>query len=124
MRIVVTEFMDAQAVSRLAAAHDTLYDKDLVDKPEDIVKTLREAFYIARSGRPGPVLYDITKDAQNKKCVFKWDDSPIVLPGYRPDYSYAPRYYAPYYYAPSYYTPDPWGGWVDDLGVVIQFNLP
>jgi len=59
----------------------------LVDKPEDIVKTLREAFYIARSGRPGPVLYDITKDAQNKKCVFQWDDSPIVLPGYRPDYS-------------------------------------
>jgi len=59
----------------------------LVDKPEDIVKTLREAFYIARSGRPGPVLYDVTKDAQLKKCVFKWDDSPIVLPGYRPDYS-------------------------------------
>ena len=59
----------------------------LVDKAEDIVKTLREAFYIARSGRPGPVLYDITKDAQNAKCVFTWDDSPIVLPGYRPDYS-------------------------------------
>jgi (S)-sulfolactate dehydrogenase len=43
MRIVVTEFMDAQAVSRLAAAHDTLYDKDLVDKPEALASALADA---------------------------------------------------------------------------------
>ena len=42
---------------------------------------------------------------------------------YRPDYGYAPRYYAPSYYAPGYYAPGPWGGWFDDLGVVIQFDL-
>lgn len=43
--------------------------------------------------------------------------------GYRPDYGYAPRYYAPSYYAPGYYAPQGWGGWFDDLGVVIQFDL-
>src|SRR5438105_2056674 len=36
----------------------------LVSRAEDVAPTLREAFYIARSGRPGPVLVDITKDAQ------------------------------------------------------------
>ncbi len=43
MRIVVTEFMDAQAVSRLAAAHDTLYDKDLVDQPEALASAVAGA---------------------------------------------------------------------------------
>jgi acetolactate synthase-1/2/3 large subunit len=36
----------------------------LVTRAEDIAPTIREAFYIARAGRPGPVLVDITKDAQ------------------------------------------------------------
>ena len=36
----------------------------LVTRAEDVAPTLREAFFIARSGRPGPVLVDITKDAQ------------------------------------------------------------
>ena len=36
----------------------------LVTHPGDVARTLREAFFIARSGRPGPVLVDITKDAQ------------------------------------------------------------
>ncbi len=59
----------------------------LVTRPEEIVPALREAFYIARSGRPGPVVVDITKDAQQQSCTFEWDDTPIALPGYRPDYS-------------------------------------
>jgi acetolactate synthase-1/2/3 large subunit len=59
----------------------------LVTKPEQIAPTIREAFYIARSGRPGPVLVDITKDAQQQSCVFEWSDDEIVLPGYRPDYA-------------------------------------
>ena len=58
----------------------------LVTKPEQIAPTIREAFYIARSGRPGPVVVDITKDAQQQSCVFEWSDEEIVLPGYRPDY--------------------------------------
>jgi acetolactate synthase-1/2/3 large subunit len=59
----------------------------LVTKPEQIAPTIREAFYIARSGRPGPVVVDITKDAQQQSCVFEWNDDEIVLPGYRPDYT-------------------------------------
>jgi len=59
----------------------------LVTKPEQVAPTIREAFYIARSGRPGPVVVDITKDAQQQNCVFEWSDDEIVLPGYRPDYA-------------------------------------
>ena len=56
----------------------------LVNKTEDIAPALREAFHIARSGRPGPVLVDITKDAQQTEIDFTWDDSPVKLPGYCP----------------------------------------
>ena len=58
----------------------------LVTEAEEIAETIREAFYIANSGRPGPVVVDITKDAQQKSCVFEWSDAPIILPGYRPNY--------------------------------------
>jgi acetolactate synthase I/II/III large subunit len=57
----------------------------LVTKVEDIAPTLREAFYVARSGRPGPVLVDITKDAQQALLDYEWDGSPIQLRGYRPE---------------------------------------
>jgi acetolactate synthase-1/2/3 large subunit len=42
----------------------------LVNRTEDIAPALRQAFQIARSGRPGPVLVDITKDAQQGKAIF------------------------------------------------------
>jgi acetolactate synthase-1/2/3 large subunit len=45
----------------------------LVTRAEDIAAVVREAFQIARSGRPGPVLIDITKDAQQATCVFDFD---------------------------------------------------
>ena len=57
----------------------------LVSQAEDVAPTLKEAFYIAASGRPGPVLVDITKNAQNEMVDFTWDPSPVRLPGYRPD---------------------------------------
>jgi acetolactate synthase I/II/III large subunit len=63
----------------------------LVTRAEDIVPAIREAFYIARSGRPGPVVVDITKDAQQQSCTFEWDDTPVRLPGYRPDHSPLPE---------------------------------
>ncbi len=47
----------------------------LVTRAEDIAPTVREAFQIARSGRPGPVLVDITKDAQQGNCVFDFEMS-------------------------------------------------
>jgi acetolactate synthase-1/2/3 large subunit len=57
----------------------------LVTRVEDVAPMLRQAFYVARSGRPGPVLVDITKDAQQASMHFTWDDSPVRLPGYRPE---------------------------------------
>src|SRR4030081_1956560 len=54
----------------------------LVTRVEDIVPAMRQAFYVARSGRPGPVLVDITKDAQQASTNFEWDEGPVRLPGY------------------------------------------
>src|SRR4249920_4239390 len=45
----------------------------LVTRPEDVARVVREAFIVAKSGRPGPVLIDITKDAQQASCEFDWD---------------------------------------------------
>ena len=45
----------------------------LITRPEEIASSLREAFHIAASDRPGPVLVDITKDAQRDSCVFDWE---------------------------------------------------
>jgi acetolactate synthase-1/2/3 large subunit len=45
----------------------------LVTRAEDVAPAIREAFQIAASGRPGPVLVDITKDAQTTFCDFDWD---------------------------------------------------
>ncbi len=45
----------------------------LVTRAEDVAPTIREAFLIAKSGRPGPVLVDITKDAQTSTCDVDWD---------------------------------------------------
>ncbi|NMC52385.1 MAG: biosynthetic-type acetolactate synthase large subunit [Chloroflexi bacterium] len=58
----------------------------LVSDVNEISRAIHEAFYIARSGRPGPVLLDITKDAQ--VAQIEWDpayEESIRLPGYRPD---------------------------------------
>ncbi|MGB7849004.1 MAG: biosynthetic-type acetolactate synthase large subunit [Candidatus Acidiferrum sp.] len=52
----------------------------VVTKAEDIARTVREAFIIAKSGRPGPVLVDITKDAQQATTEFDWDASAPNLP--------------------------------------------
>src|SRR5262245_14476041 len=45
----------------------------LVTRAQDVAPAIREAFHIAASGRPGPVLIDITKDAQQTTCDFDWD---------------------------------------------------
>ena len=66
----------------------------LVTHASEVARTIREAFYVARSGRPGPVLVDITKDAQQSTCEFDWEAAKPQLPGYRPDLSPAPQEYA------------------------------
>jgi acetolactate synthase-1/2/3 large subunit len=58
----------------------------LVTRAEDVAPTIREAFHVASSGRPGPVLIDITKDAQQSSAEFDWDAAEPKLRGYRPDH--------------------------------------
>jgi len=65
----------------------------LVTRASDLAATIREAIYVACSGRPGPVLVDITKDAQQSSCEFNWEATKLQIPGYRPDLSPAPKEY-------------------------------
>ncbi|MBI4941311.1 MAG: acetolactate synthase large subunit [Actinobacteria bacterium] len=55
----------------------------LVTDPADIPRAIAEAFHIAGTGRPGPVLVDVSKDALQAVARFQWPDR-IDLPGYRP----------------------------------------
>jgi acetolactate synthase-1/2/3 large subunit len=55
----------------------------LVTRPEDIARTIGEAFHVASTGRPGPVLVDISKDALQATTDFVWP-VPFELPGYHP----------------------------------------
>ncbi len=55
----------------------------LITDPADIPQAVREAFHIASTGRPGPVLVDISKDALQAPTTFEWSDR-MDLPGYRP----------------------------------------
>jgi acetolactate synthase I/II/III large subunit len=55
----------------------------LVTKPQDIARTIGEAFHLAGTGRPGPVLVDIAKDAMQATTGFTWP-VPYDLPGYHP----------------------------------------
>src|SRR5437016_1545068 len=52
----------------------------LVTRADGLAPAIREAFLIARSGRPGPVLIDVTKDAQQSTCEFDWDAAEPALP--------------------------------------------
>jgi acetolactate synthase-1/2/3 large subunit len=55
----------------------------LITSADEVAQTVREAFYIARSGRPGPVLIDFPKNAQVEKTEFIYPDEPRLL-GYKP----------------------------------------
>ncbi len=55
----------------------------LVTDPAEIPRVIAEAFHLAGTGRPGPVLVDISKDALAAQTTFEWPDE-IDLPGYRP----------------------------------------
>ncbi|GAB3526080.1 acetolactate synthase large subunit [Arthrobacter monumenti] len=55
----------------------------LVTDPQDIPRVMAEAFHLASTGRPGPVLVDVAKDAQVGPMTFSWPPK-IDLPGYRP----------------------------------------
>lgn len=72
--------VDIVGITRPCTKHNYLV-KDVAD----LARIIKEAFYIARSGRPGPVLIDIPKDVANSKMEYKkpWD---INLRSYRPTY--------------------------------------
>ena len=72
--------VDAVGISRPCTKHNYLV-KDIKDLP----RILKEAFYIARSGRPGPVLVDIPKDITSEIAEFEYPDS-VDIPTYKPSY--------------------------------------
>ncbi len=58
----------------------------LVTNPQDIPRVIAEAFHIATTGRPGPVLVDVTKDALQKEVTYNWPTR-IDLAGYKPQFA-------------------------------------
>src|SRR2546427_8539952 len=54
----------------------------LVTKTEDLPRVIKEAFYIATTGRPGPVIGDVPKDVQQREIVVRDWGPPMILPGY------------------------------------------
>jgi acetolactate synthase-1/2/3 large subunit len=62
----------------------------LVTRTEDITRVFKEAFYVACSGRPGPVIIDVPKDIQNRRIEPDYDP-PMHLPGYRPECRGTPK---------------------------------
>jgi len=58
----------------------------MITRVEDIARVVHEAFFIATTGRPGPVLIDICKDVQQASCEPVWPDR-VDLPGYRPAFT-------------------------------------
>lgn len=55
----------------------------LVKRPDEVARSIREAFHIARTGRPGPVLVDLPKDVLIGETTWSWPET-VDLPGYRP----------------------------------------
>jgi acetolactate synthase-1/2/3 large subunit len=72
--------IDAVGISRSCTKHNYL-----VRTLEELPRVLKEAFYIARSGRPGPVLVDVPKDITGEMGEFVYPDS-VDLPTYKPNY--------------------------------------
>ncbi|MFC1963489.1 biosynthetic-type acetolactate synthase large subunit [Chloroflexota bacterium] len=58
----------------------------LVLKADDVAATVKEAFYIAKTGRPGPVLIDIPRDVFSEEATFRYPDE-VDLRGYKPTIS-------------------------------------
>ncbi len=58
----------------------------LVKDVTKLSQIIREAFYIARTGRPGPVLIDLPKDVQLARTEFTWSEEPVSMRSYNPNY--------------------------------------
>ncbi|ETR73205.1 MAG: acetolactate synthase I/II/III large subunit [Candidatus Magnetoglobus multicellularis str. Araruama] len=73
--------VDIVGITRPCTKHNYL-----IQKTEDIAQTVKEAFYIAKSGRPGPVLVDLPKDIINTKINYKAPTA-IDIKSYKPTYN-------------------------------------
>lgn len=74
-----------QEVDTMGVTRPVVKYSFLCKKPEDIVVNLRKAFYIASTGRKGPVVVDIPKDCQNRRYLFDYSsDSELHLRSYNP----------------------------------------
>ena len=62
----------------------------LVTDAQDIPRIIREAFHVATTGRPGPVLVDFPKDVANQTMDWEWPES-VNLPGYKPNLKGHPK---------------------------------
>ena len=76
---------DTVGITRGVTKHN-----ELVADANDIPRIMREAFHIATTGRPGPVLVDLPKDIATQEMDWYWPDS-VDLPGYKPNIKGHPR---------------------------------
>ena len=72
-----------QEADIVGATYPVVKHSYLVTRAQDIPRVLAEAHYIARSGRPGPVVVDLTKTAQTGELYYSWPQR-MILPGYNP----------------------------------------
>ena len=72
-----------QEADIVGATYPVVKHSYLVTRAQDIPRVLAEAHYIARSGRPGPVVVDLTKTAQTGEIYYSWPQR-MILPGYNP----------------------------------------
>jgi acetolactate synthase-1/2/3 large subunit len=76
---------DTVGITRSVTKHN-----ELVMTPEDLPRIIREAFHIATTGRPGPVLVDVPKDVLQASMEWYWPEG-VDLPGYKPTTKGHPR---------------------------------
>ncbi|KLN76852.1 acetolactate synthase large subunit IlvB [Bifidobacterium bifidum] len=72
-----------QEADIVGATYPVVKHSYLVTRAQDIPRVFAEAHYIARSGRPGPVVVDLTKTAQTGEMYYSWPQR-MILPGYNP----------------------------------------
>jgi len=74
--------VDIVGITRPCTKHNYLV-KDVTK----LAKTIKEAFYLARSGRPGPVLIDLPKDVQQAACAYSYPKGEVTMRSYNPHYA-------------------------------------
>jgi acetolactate synthase-1/2/3 large subunit len=76
---------DTVGITRSVTKHN-----ELVMSPQDIPRAIKEAFHIATTGRPGPVLVDVPKDCLTGTMDWEWPET-LDLPGYKPTLAGNPK---------------------------------